>query len=182
MKIFISLSSKAVRITENFGPLSLDVRRVDKNIYSVAWHNKMKNVVTNFAKMGVKNYLVTSAGPNLPDNAFPANDLKQSLLTFFNNCSILKVTDENILTARKWIGEIIKNYEGVKSLNIRLSTRSREQDNLYLPVTYGPAGSKKKGILLSIVPLSEKCRVLMLNDDNSHGNVLEMPKDQIWID
>jgi hypothetical protein len=182
MRILISLSSKAIRIEQSFGPLQLKVQRADKNMYAVTWTNKMKNATANFAKMGQKNYLVSSAGPNLPETQLDTTDLKQGLLMFFGNCSVLKVSDEHILAARKWIGEIIKDYEGVHSLNIRIAVRGREQDNLHLPVTYGPVGAKKKGILLYILPLSVNCRVMVLNEDGSKGNVLEIPKDQIWID
>lgn len=182
MKIFISLSNKQVKASQSFGPLSLVGLFTNKNLFTCTWANKMKNSSTTLTKLGPKHYSVVIIGTNLPETALVFKDLKQAALGFFSNCSTVRLDDTNIVDGRKWMADWIKNVEGVPSLNIRLDIRSRERDNLHIPVTIGTSATKRKGVLLSITEMSAKCRVLMLNDDGSQGNVLELPKDQIWIE
>lgn len=182
MKLLISLSNKTVKSASSFGPLSMTATCANKNTYSCTWSNKMKNSSTTLTKLGIKSYSVVVNGPNLPESAQMFNDLKKAALGFFANCSTVRLEDAIIIDARKWAAEWIKNVEGVPSLDIRLDIRSRERDNLHIPVTIGTSSNKRRGVLLAITEMSAKCRVLILNDDGSQGNVLELPKDQIWID
>lgn len=182
MKIFISLSNEQVKATQTFGTLQLVGSYTNKNLYTCTWANKMKNSTTTLTKLEPKQYSVRIIGTNVPETAMQFKDLKSASLGFFSNCSTVRLEDTQIMKARKWMADWIKNIEGVSSLAIKLDIRSRERDNLHIPVSVGRTNAERRGILLSITEMSDKCRVMMLNDDGSQGNVLELPKDQIWID
>lgn len=183
MKLLISLSNKQVKAAQSFGPLNLVGIFTNKNLYTCSWSNKMRNTSTTLTKLKHGQYSVVIAGASdLPETSMQFKDLRSAALGFFSNCSTVRLEDAQIMSGRKWMADWIKNVEGVESLEIRLDVRSRERDNLHIPVTIGATNSQRRGVLLSITEMSAKCRVLILNNDGSHGNVLELPKDQIWID
>jgi hypothetical protein len=182
MKILISLSNEKInKSSATFGPLTVVANFANKNMYSCTWANKMKNSSTILTKLGFKSYSVVVTGPNLPESSQAFKDLTSAALGFFSNCSTVRLEDLNIVNGRKWAADWIKNVENVSTLNVRLDIRSRERDNLHIPVTVG-TDVKRRGVLLSITEMSAKCRVMLLNADGSNGNVLELPKDQIWIE
>lgn len=181
MKILISRSSAVVKLDQSFGPITIHVKKEGQANYSMIWNNKMKQATTSCLKVNKKLYMIQSQTPQTPNVEMQAGKLKDALMLFFTNCSTTKVEAAMIGKARKWLAELIRKFENVTFLDINLADVPKSQAQLHLPVFIG-ANKEKKGILLSIIPFSTKSQVLMLNEDGSQGNVLEIPSDQVWIE
>lgn len=189
MQIFISLAAanptkKSFTRTESYGPANLELKFDGASeTYSVTWVNKMSNITTKLTKIGDSSYVVENVSPRTPQATFTYKEIRESVMAFFINCDLTRISNENVTESRRTIGDLVKQVENKRTLNLSIKniTFNKEHKAMHKPVLVG-ANREQEGIMVGINWSGTRAKVALYDDHNLPTRIVEMDTSLIWVE
>lgn len=188
MRIFISLNNADViqktRESQTSGPIVLttETERADTGTnYSISWLNKMTNIETRLVKLGKDSYIVENKAPKTPAVVYSYTDLRDAVMTYFVNIDLSRLSETLSDKLKKIVGEKVKLYENVRSLQVNLRpTIRKEHKALNKPVLVG-ARKDQRGIMVGINWSGSRAKVALLDAKGHPTRIVELDTELIWL-